>query len=292
VAYGTLTLSSNIWSIPVPDRPPISIRHAVPVTSGSQIIEGVTVSRDGRWLAFDSNMSGNQDIYRMRLPDGEPEQVTTDPADEFEPTWSPDASQIAFQAWPGDNRDVYVIGADGRGRQAVASEPGHEWFPSWSPDGSRIAFMDIGRKGISMVRRTGTGWSGPAVVTTIPGVLVPVFSPDGRTLLLTSGTSGDVRLAPADGGPVRELPVALPDGIRVTFSRWSPDGRRIFLFGIDPQGQSSIWSISSEGGTPTLVVRFDDPSRESNRREFDTDGKRIYLTLARKDGDVWVLDVR
>ena len=41
-----------------------------------------------------------------------------------------------------------------------------------------------------------------------------------------------------------------------------------------------------------LLVRFDDPTRESNRREFDTDGQQIYFTLARKDGDVWVMNVR
>jgi Tol biopolymer transport system component len=297
VAYGTLVLSSNIWSIRVPERPPISIREAVAVTSGLQIVEGLAVSRDGRWLAFDSNMGGNQDIYRMRLPDGEPEQVTTDAADEFEPSWSPDASQIAFQAWPGDNRDLYVIGADGHGRQRLTSGPAHEWFPSWSPDGTRIAFADDNSNGVSFIRRTGTGWSAPAVVAKTDGAPVPVFSPDGHSLLLSGNLgldAGKVRIVPADGGPARVLlSGALPgtDAI-AAFGRWSPDGSRAYLFAIDRQGRSSIWSIPAKGGTPTLVVRFDDPSRESNRREFDTDGKHMYFTLARMDADVWVTDVR
>ena len=47
-----------------------------------------------------------------------------------------------------------------------------------------------------------------------------------------------------------------------------------------------------EGGTATLLVRFDDPMRESNRREFDTDDQHIYFTLARKEGDVGVMDIR
>ena len=96
-----------------------------------------------------------------------------------------------------------------------------------------------------------------------------------------------------DGGPARTLLTGLlPNGAFATFSRWSRDGRRVFVFGIDAEGRSSIWSIASEGGTPMLLVRFDDPTRESNRREFDTDGQHIYFTLARKDGDVWVMDVR
>ena len=36
LAYSTLTLSSNLWSIRVPDRPPISIREATPLTSGAR----------------------------------------------------------------------------------------------------------------------------------------------------------------------------------------------------------------------------------------------------------------
>jgi len=50
LAYSTLTLSSNLWSIRVPDRPPISIREAIPLTSGAQIVEGVAVSPDGQFV--------------------------------------------------------------------------------------------------------------------------------------------------------------------------------------------------------------------------------------------------
>jgi len=297
LAYSTLTLSSNVWSVRLPDRPPVSVREAVRVTSGDQIVEGLAVSPDGQWLAFDSNMAGNQDIYRLRLPNGEPEQVTTDPADEFEPAWSPDGSQIAFQAWPGDNRDIYVIGADGRGRERLTQGTGHEWFPSWSADGKTIAFADDTQNGISIVRRTNSGWSVPSLITKMPGAgtFVPTFSPDGHRMLLTRSATGppEVRVATADGGPSHLLTNgALPTGTLPAFVRWSKDGRRVFIFAIDVEGRSSIWSMPPDGGVATLLVRFDDPTRESNRREFDADGQHIYFTLARKEGDVGVMDVR
>jgi Tol biopolymer transport system component len=296
LAYATLTLSSNIWSISVPPRPPISIREATPVTVGHQIVEGMSLSRDGRWLAFDSNLAGNQDIYRMRLPDGEPEQVTTDPADEFEPSWSPDGSKIVFHAWPAGNRDVVIIGADGHGRQAVTSRPGHEWYPDWSPDGSRIAFVDSTAGGVSVVRREGTGWSAPTALYT-DALTTAIFAPDGRSFIrapLRSGTdTGELHVAPADGGPMRLLfrgPVPGTTAMPAT-ARWSPDGQLVFFLGIDRQGRSSFWSIPAAGGPPTQIVRFDDPTRESNRTEFTTDGKRLYFTLAQKEGDVWVTEV-
>jgi eukaryotic-like serine/threonine-protein kinase len=295
LAYSTLTLSSNIWSIRIPERPPISVREAVPVTSGDQIVEGVAISPDRQWLAFDSNMAGSQDIYRLRLPHGEPEQITTDPADEFEPAWAPDGSQIAFHAWPGNNRDVFVIGADGHGRQRLTNGAAHEWFPSWSPDGKRIAFSDDNRNGISFVQRTESGWSAPVFLTEAPGSPTPVFSPDGQSLLLTGSTPDhrDVRIIAADGARARTLiNGTLVGGAVPTFARWSKDGRRVYLFAVDAEGRSSMWSMPAEGGTPTLLVRFDDPARESNRREFDTDDQHIYFTLARKEGDVGVIDIR
>ena len=43
------------------------------------------LSRDGRWLYYDSDLSGNSDLYRMALPGGAPERLTTDPADDFFP---------------------------------------------------------------------------------------------------------------------------------------------------------------------------------------------------------------
>jgi len=75
-------------------------------------------------------------------------------------------------------------------------------------------------------------------------------------------------------------------------ARWSPDGRLVYFLGTDPEGRSSFWAIPSAGGTPTLIVRFDDPERETNRSEFATDGKRLYFTLAEKEGDLWVAEIR
>jgi Tol biopolymer transport system component len=85
LAYTVLNHEANIWSIPIPAHPPVSASAAIPVTTGNQAIEGIAVSRDGQWLAFDSDRSGNQDIYRMPVAGGEIEQLTTNPADDFLP---------------------------------------------------------------------------------------------------------------------------------------------------------------------------------------------------------------
>jgi hypothetical protein len=45
------------------------------------------------------------------------------------------------------------------------------------------------------------------------------------------------------------------------------------------------------GVTPRLLVRFDDPSRPSNRIEFATDGERFYFTVGRRESDIWLMEL-
>ena len=67
MAYSRLNTWSAIWSIPVPARGPVSIKGATRVTTGNETIEAVDVSPDGRWLVFDSDRSGNFDLYVMSV---------------------------------------------------------------------------------------------------------------------------------------------------------------------------------------------------------------------------------
>lgn len=73
-----------------------------------QGIEAMLVSRDGRWLVFDSNLRGNADIYRVPVSGGQPEQLTSDPAHEFAPDLSPDGKEIVCHSWRTGTRDIEV----------------------------------------------------------------------------------------------------------------------------------------------------------------------------------------
>ncbi|MEM5796673.1 MAG: hypothetical protein AAGU23_10450, partial [Bacillota bacterium] len=47
-------------------------------------------------IAFDSDRDGSREIYSM-APDGSGQvNLTNNPADDFDPVWSPDGTQIAF----------------------------------------------------------------------------------------------------------------------------------------------------------------------------------------------------
>jgi Tol biopolymer transport system component len=154
LAFASLVIESNAWSIPLPADPPATASGETQLTFGVQLVETSDMSPDGRWLVYDSDLGGNTDLYRMALPSGTPERLTTDSSDDFFPDVSPDGREIAFHSWRSGSRDIYVLPLDGGPIQQVSSSPRQEAMASWSPDGTRLTFSEFtGRGGIWTARR-------------------------------------------------------------------------------------------------------------------------------------------
>ena len=147
LVYGSYTETSNVFTVPLQPGRSVSLRDATPVTTGSQVIEGFSISPDGRWLAFDSNRNGNQDIWRMPL-DGStpPEPLSTGPEDEFQPAISPDGRFVTFHVVrSGADRDIcYVVPSGGGPRVRIKVATSNSLVPRVSPDGAHGALHRVG----------------------------------------------------------------------------------------------------------------------------------------------------
>jgi serine/threonine-protein kinase len=296
LAYSVFRNLANIWSVPIPEQGVISMADASPVTSGTQAIEGITVSPDGEWLAFDSNRRGNFDIYRLRLPDGQPEQLTDDPTDDFIPSWSPDGEEIAFYSFRHGTRDLFVMRADGSSEVRLTSDSAQDRYPDWSPDGNSLAFYSD-RSGIqapwviSRVDRE-SAWGEPRQLA--DQGYHPRWSPDGRRIAYNNRVgNGEIRLISPEGG---DSGVLVEGGLPLAghtpyFLRWSADGKDLYIKTRDPEGGAGFWSVPVDGGEPRLLVRLDDPMRPSLRYEFATDGSRFFFTIGQQESDLWVMDL-
>ncbi len=291
LAYAVYTAKANIWSVPIPASPPVSIATATPVTSGTQVIEGFRVSPDRRWLAFDSNLHGNADLYRVALAGGEPERLTSAAADEFQPAISPDGAEVAYHSVVGSVRQVFVLPLNGGSPQRVAPTATEQRVPDWSPDGKALAWYDRQRVETWVSRRAADGkWQAPLLRGT--RMRWPRWSPDGTQLIVTT-PEGDIVTVVASSGAADTiyLPrVGTLDPLAET-AAWGPDGRSIWLKSHDDEGNAALWSLTGRGAEPKLLVRFDDPTRPSYRVEWATDGTRIFFALNDRQSDVWVADV-
>jgi Tol biopolymer transport system component len=288
---------SNIWSLTVPAHPPVSVRDAEPAASGNQVTEGFDVSRDARWLAFDSDRNGNQDIYRRPLTGGDAERLTQNDADEFWPQWSPSGAEIAYYGFRGGRRQLMVMAADGRDPRQVTAGPDDERTATWGPDGRTLYYLHNfngpGSEVRAITRSPDGRWSDPRTLfrgNTFP----PVPSPDGR---LVAFASSDGALwvvgAAGDSGFARAL---VPKSDRAADPRpvyvsWSDDGRSVYYLGVDPSEQASIRGVDVHGSAPRLLVRFDDPTREWHRFGFQQRAGKFYFTLGARQSDIWAAPV-
>ncbi|MGH7726755.1 MAG: BamA/TamA family outer membrane protein [Candidatus Eiseniibacteriota bacterium] len=164
------------------------------------------------WLPGDSMivlsgqaLSGQKDLYRVRVADGAVTQLTDDPSDDEDPSAHPTRPEVVFASdrEGGDRGSYHLFGLDlenGSVRQLTSG--GHsETDPTWSPDGSSLLFLSD-REGIDdlYVWRDGhvqraSRFLGP--------VYDPAWSPDGKSILFASQSDYrfhlfEVPLAPVD----------------------------------------------------------------------------------------------
>jgi Tol biopolymer transport system component len=293
LAYSGFTYTGNVWSVDIPEREPVSVAEARPFTKGIQVIEGMSLSPDGRWLAFDSDRSGNQDIYKLPVEGGEPVQLTNAPEDDFVSTWSGDGREIALHSYREGARRVRLISAGGGEPRELGGSPPDQRSPGLAPDGRALVFTSdaSGQLQLYVVSRSRDSSWGAARQLTSKGGWAGRWAPDGHAIVYCRRDG--VWMIGADGGMPRRL-VGLEETSHAApeLALWSPDGGTIYFKAFDPAGHSSLWSVSAAGGPPKLLVRFDDPTRPSSRPEFTTDGKRLFFTVGSRQSDIWAMELR
>lgn len=291
LAYSVFHYTANVWSTEAgPDRP-VSVGEARPLTSGGQIIEGLALSPDAAWLAYDTDLAGNQDIYKLPLGGGDAVQLTSDPRNDFVSSWSPDGREIAFYSFRRGTRRVQVMPVDGGRSTEVAETPSNQRSPDWSPDGRMLTFS-AGEPGEHQIYLTTRGadssWGAPRQLTSRPNGRAgsPRWAPDGRQIAFKDD-EGIWVVSPEGGEPRVLVRYAAPAELRAEVLQWSRDGRTLFYKAFDPSGRSVIAAVPATGGTAREVVRFDDPLRQSTRPEFATDGQRFFFTIGTRISDIW-----
>lgn len=186
----------------------------------------------GSWLAYSSSVNNNSDIYVLNvdavLQNQTPmaKRLTSNPATDFDPTWSPDGMHIAFRSQRDGNDEIYIMNSDGTCQTNLTNNPLGDWSPAWSPDGKQIAFARFFDNNqftdIAIINLDGSGLKR----LTHGSGEYPAWSPDGTRIAFASAREGnyEIYVMNADGtGQTR-----LTDNPAYDMSpTWSPDGTQL-----------------------------------------------------------------
>ncbi|HSA57420.1 MAG TPA: protein kinase, partial [Gemmatimonadaceae bacterium] len=186
LTYAVYQERSNLWSLPIPSRPPVNTDGAVQLTSGSEVIE-VMRAFPGGWVLFESDRQGSPDIYRIRVDGGTAERLTSEPGAEFAATLSPDGSEITYHSFRAGTRDVILRRLSDGAVQQLTNTGAEECCPVWSPDGRTLSTSEFaGEGGIYLMHRDSAGAWGPRRQI-LPRGFLHSWSPDGRTIAVATG---------------------------------------------------------------------------------------------------------
>lgn len=219
-------------------------------------------SPDGRRIAFESNLGGNNDIYVMNSDGYSGTNLTNNSASDGSHAWSPDGTKIAFASDRRGTSEIYVMNANGTGVMQLTSNSVADWGPAWSPDVRRIAFVSLrnGNYDIYVMNANGTGVTRLTSNAAVDSW--PHWSPDGRRIAFESTRDGgnfDIYVMNADGGGVVRLtshagasrgPAWSPDGTRIAFS-WNRDGNsEVYVMNADGSGVTRLTNNSAHDAVP------------------------------------------
>jgi Tol biopolymer transport system component len=275
-----------------------SPRRVIPVAMATGIQGGPSLSPDGSQLAYywDGPRGDNYDIYVKLIGQAEPLRLTTDPALELMPAWSPDGKRIAFRRGDG----VFTISPLGGAERKIGSglpmpltlAASHQspYGLSWTPDGAGLALASLSSSSLLFLPSDG-GDARP--ITNPPAGLrdvAPAFSRDGHQLAFfrcgAAPVSCVLQLQMLDAGfraagavrvvsPLHFVPLGLP--------AWSADGARLILGASPNGGLDRLWRVGTNGRSPP--ERIEGPG--FGVTEPSISGDRLVFRRFTSQSDVW-----
>lgn len=216
-------------------------------------------SPDGRYLAFQSNRAGNEDVWVMDMENGQTRRVTFNPSMDMYPDWSADGCCIVYQGWQDNDYDIFVLDVErilttGNAvlPERLTGDGASDTHPAFSADGSQVVYVSdefnmLGNYNLMIVDVADQRRRQYVITSEETNVQHPKWSRDNAWVVFSSyndQTFGDVYMVNSNG---RGQPVGvvnrLFEGQQVEsyMGRWSTDSRTLYFVTKFVNGDSNIY---------------------------------------------------
>ncbi|HEV8119517.1 MAG TPA: protein kinase [Candidatus Polarisedimenticolia bacterium] len=243
------------------------------------------LSPDGRRVALSITdaRSGNADVWSYDIAGGIPTRLTTHPAIDSAPVWSPDGSRLAYTSMQRGHSEVFEMASGGGGERPLAGSRRTNYPNDWSPDGQEILYRandpDTNLE-LWLLPRGGEGQPVPFLKASY-GVSNGQFSPDGRFVAYASNESGrwEIYVAPFPG-PGGNWKVSTEGGSEPA---WRRDGKELFYLAADGHLMAAPVRLAPtfDAGDPKplFLVRRREPVATIDLFSYDVsrDGQRFLV---------------
>jgi serine/threonine protein kinase len=294
-ALVVVTIVVAAWLFRGTAKKPQATVEVVPLTSFAGFEKSPSFSLDGNQVAFSWNgeKQDNFDIYVKLIGSPTPLRLTTDPAADVSPAFSPDGRSIGFVRVLKDRASFIVIPAIGGLEHLVADvvpapNPylvGHSF--AWLPDG-KWAVID----GLALLS-TETGET--RSLTSPPKSSTdysPAVSPDGRTVAFSRSVSigrSDIYLLNLTEdfkpkGEPRRLTFLNGDSVD---SVWTANGREIIFSSGVFGSEFKLWKVPASGAVAPEQLQISD--RGVVCPTVSRSDKRLAYERSVFDANIWRL---
>ena len=250
----------------------------------------VTLSRDGTRAAVSvlDPLAGSRDIHVYDVARNLRERLTSDPADDFAPVWSPGGDRLAFSSLRQGRVDLFTVSSNAPGEETPIAVPGLDvgkFAATWSSRDDLLVFIAGGRV-IARSDLWAVGVGGgrePSAVAQSPAVETQArLSPDGRWLAYVTNEAGQLQVyvQPFPGpGPRHRISV---DGGR--YPHWRHDGSEIFFLGPDDRLMAAGVRLSDTAAhvgaiQPLFTFQFHRVRLDAYPYDVSPDGRFLVNTL-------------
>ena len=253
-------------------------------------------SPNGRKVLYQSNRTGNPDLWSHDLDSGSDRQLTNHPGRDAFGSWFPDGRSILFTSdREGGVPGIWTMNTDGGGLKKVSGQP-FSGEPRVSPDGTKIGFLASTDKGTTL-------WimdrQGKADRTELTKVLSFVWYRDNTSVLYTRQTADgastiELRAANLETGDEsvlaqgthNEMAVA-GDGSGVTYCHGGGRNQQLFLLRLDPPADPR--SLPRTKGKPEQLTHGLERWHAHNGG-WSPDARSVIYTRATDEGDIYVIE--
>jgi Tol biopolymer transport system component len=284
LGFSVLKQNADLWRLPVspttgkPTGPPEEV-----ISTTREDSRGA-ISPDGSRIAFNSDRSGDMNIWLYSFRDRSSRQLTRGPGGDFQPTWSPDGKQLVFFSSRAGNADIWKVDVETGEQVQLTADAATDINPFYSPDGKLIAYQSdrTGRTEIWLMNPDGTGDRQLTRIGVRGHFIRWNKSSDAVLFRAVSANEWRVAQISIDGGSMVELPNVKGGGHLSTNPAFSAI--------MDVTSHKTLWA-STIGGGAESVFEFPDPDARIDYPVWSPDGKWVLFDRFRPgSGDIWMIE--